>query len=225
MFTADPDITADVADLFNFVTGFGRPTKFRKILVAPFTLRKGLVQNIRAVADAAAAGDHARIRIKVNNLTDPSDRRRAVQGIAGRRGDRPDRAGGLHAPTRSPRPERPDPRALDPRAASSSTAGSTASRPETTKTYLMGSADLMAAEPRPPDRGRSFRSRPPHVRTEIESIFKALLADNAQAWELARTVRGQRSQPRKASGDGLRRRCSCAVANAPAGSPGAAERR
>ena len=40
--------------------------------MAPFTLRKGLIEHIRAVAAAAAAGEHARIRIKVNNLTDPA---------------------------------------------------------------------------------------------------------------------------------------------------------
>jgi polyphosphate kinase len=71
LFTADPDIAADVADLFNFVTGFGRPQRFRKILVAPFTLRRQLVEHIHEVAKAAAAGKHARIRIKANNLTDP----------------------------------------------------------------------------------------------------------------------------------------------------------
>src|SRR6266480_2521775 len=70
LFTADPDITADVADLFNFLTGFSRPTRFRKLLVAPFDLRERLVEKIRATATAAAAGDKARIRIKVNNLTD-----------------------------------------------------------------------------------------------------------------------------------------------------------
>ena len=38
LFTADEDIAADVADLFNYLTGFGRPARFRKLLVAPFTL-------------------------------------------------------------------------------------------------------------------------------------------------------------------------------------------
>src|SRR5262249_42536608 len=71
LFTADPDIGADVADLFNFVTGFGRPQRFRKILVAPFNLKKGLIERIRAVASAAEAGKTANIKIKVNNLTDP----------------------------------------------------------------------------------------------------------------------------------------------------------
>jgi polyphosphate kinase len=71
LFTADEDIAADIADLFNHLTGFGRPANFRKLLVAPFTLRDRLVEEIRTVADAAAAGKKARIRIKVNGLTHP----------------------------------------------------------------------------------------------------------------------------------------------------------
>ncbi len=71
IFTADEEITADVADLFNYITGFGRPQKFRKLLVAPFTLRSGLVDEIRGVAAAAAEGRHARIRLKLNHLVDP----------------------------------------------------------------------------------------------------------------------------------------------------------
>ena len=72
LFTADEEIAADIADLFNYITGFGRPTRFRKLLVAPFTLRSGLVDEIRSVAVAAAAGEKARIRLKVNHLVDPS---------------------------------------------------------------------------------------------------------------------------------------------------------
>jgi polyphosphate kinase len=72
IFTADEEITADVADLFNYITGFGRPQKFRKLLVAPFTLRTGLVDEIRRVAAAAQDGKHARIRLKLNHLVDPA---------------------------------------------------------------------------------------------------------------------------------------------------------
>ena len=71
LFTADEDIAADVADLFNHLTGFGRPGQFRKLLVAPFTLRERLIEEIRMVAGAAEAGKKARIRIKVNGLTHP----------------------------------------------------------------------------------------------------------------------------------------------------------
>jgi polyphosphate kinase len=71
LFTADEDIAADIADLFNNLTGFGRPAKFRKLLVAPFTLRERLIEEIRLVAGAAASGKKARIRLKVNGLTHP----------------------------------------------------------------------------------------------------------------------------------------------------------
>jgi polyphosphate kinase len=71
LFTADEEIAADVADLFNHLTGFGRPAHFRKLLVAPFTLRERLIEEIRLVAAAAEAGKKARIRIKVNGLTHP----------------------------------------------------------------------------------------------------------------------------------------------------------
>jgi polyphosphate kinase len=71
LFTADEDIAADVADLFNYVTGFGRPAHFRKLLVAPFALRQRLIEEIREVAAAARDGKRARIRIKVNGLTHP----------------------------------------------------------------------------------------------------------------------------------------------------------
>ena len=72
LFTADPVIAEDIAALFNYLTGFGRPERFRKILVAPFSLRSALIERIRAAGAAAKAGKHARIRIKVNALTDES---------------------------------------------------------------------------------------------------------------------------------------------------------
>ncbi|MGZ4281175.1 MAG: polyphosphate kinase 1 [Gaiellaceae bacterium] len=70
LFTDDEEITADLADLFNHLTGFGRPKAFRKLLVAPFNMRETLVGHIRKCADAAAAGKEARIRLKVNHLAD-----------------------------------------------------------------------------------------------------------------------------------------------------------
>ena len=72
LFTDDEAITSDVADLFNHMTGFGRPQQFRKLLVAPFNLRTRLIDHIRAVADAAGSGQTASVRMKVNSLTDPA---------------------------------------------------------------------------------------------------------------------------------------------------------
>jgi polyphosphate kinase len=70
MFTGDEAITADLADLFNYLTGFGRPQRFRKLLVAPFNMRAAFVEHIRSCAAAAKAGKEARIRLKVNHLAD-----------------------------------------------------------------------------------------------------------------------------------------------------------
>jgi polyphosphate kinase len=72
LFTADEDIAADVADLFNHLTGFGRPQRFRKLLVAPFSMRTRLIEEIRRVSRAAAAGERTRIRLKLNQLVDPA---------------------------------------------------------------------------------------------------------------------------------------------------------
>jgi len=72
IFTADEEIAADVADVFNYVTGFGRPQRFRKLLVAPFEMRTRLIEEIRAVATAAKAGETARIRLKLNSVVDPT---------------------------------------------------------------------------------------------------------------------------------------------------------
>jgi polyphosphate kinase len=67
LLTADPDVTADIAELFNYLTGYSRQTIYRKLLVAPTTLRSGIVKLIQA----EAAKPHGRIVIKVNNLVDP----------------------------------------------------------------------------------------------------------------------------------------------------------
>ncbi len=182
LFTADPDIAADVADLFNFVTGFGRPRAFRKLLVAPFGLRKQLVEHIRAVTEAATAGEHARIRIKVNNLTDPAiieELYRASQ--AGAEIDLIVRAVCVLRPGVPGMSDRIRVRSILGRFLEHGRLYCFEAGDK--KTYLLGSADLMS---------RNLDGRievvvpveAAHVRAEIESIFKALLADNSQAWEL-----------------------------------------
>jgi polyphosphate kinase len=67
LFTADPDITADIAELFNYLTGYSRQSKYRKLLVAPTTLRAGMLKLIQQ----EASKPDGRIVIKVNNLVDP----------------------------------------------------------------------------------------------------------------------------------------------------------
>src|SRR4051795_13423883 len=70
LFTTDPDVTADVAEVFNTLTGFSRPRRYRKVLVAPAHLRDGLLAEIAATADAHRDGKDARIAMKMNSLVD-----------------------------------------------------------------------------------------------------------------------------------------------------------
>ncbi len=70
LFTTEPAITADVADLFNSLTGYARPRHHRKVLVAPGHMREQLLAQIVATADAARAGQDARIVMKMNSLVD-----------------------------------------------------------------------------------------------------------------------------------------------------------
>jgi len=70
LFTADPDIGADVAEMFNFLTGYGRPAEYRKVLVSPTTMRDQIVAEIERTAAAQQAGEEARITLKMNALVD-----------------------------------------------------------------------------------------------------------------------------------------------------------
>jgi polyphosphate kinase len=70
LFTTDRDLTADVADLFNSLTGYARPQEFRKALVSPQHLREGIIEEIDRTIEAAEAGESARIVMKMNSLVD-----------------------------------------------------------------------------------------------------------------------------------------------------------
>ena len=72
MFTADPEISADVAEMFNYLTGYSRPRRYRKVLVAPSNLQQGIFDEIQRTIDAHEAGRRARIRMKMNSLLDPA---------------------------------------------------------------------------------------------------------------------------------------------------------
>ncbi|MCW2987256.1 MAG: ppk1, partial [Solirubrobacterales bacterium] len=63
LFTADPDIGADVAEMFNFLTGYGRPAAYRKVLVSPTTMRDRIVEEIATTVAAHESGEEARIAL------------------------------------------------------------------------------------------------------------------------------------------------------------------
>jgi polyphosphate kinase len=70
LFTAREDVTEDVADLFNQLTGFARAPQYRKVLVAPFHLRDGLIAEIDRVTEAHRRGTPGRVAMKLNAIID-----------------------------------------------------------------------------------------------------------------------------------------------------------
>jgi polyphosphate kinase len=70
LFTARDAIVEDASDLFNYLTGYSSQTQYRRLLVAPVSLRTGLTQLIEREIAAAAEGKPTGIIIKVNAITD-----------------------------------------------------------------------------------------------------------------------------------------------------------
>jgi polyphosphate kinase len=71
LLTADPDLGADVTDLFNLLTGHSRQTRYRKLLVAPSTLRSGIIDLINGERERQKNHGDGRIVMKLNALVDP----------------------------------------------------------------------------------------------------------------------------------------------------------
>jgi len=70
LFTTDEQIGADVADMFNYLTGYGRPLHYRKVLMAPNQLRDGILAQIEQTIAAHSEQEPARIAMKMNSLVD-----------------------------------------------------------------------------------------------------------------------------------------------------------
>ena len=195
LFTADPDIGADVADLFNHLTGFGRPQRFRKLLAAPFALRTRLIEEIRAVAQAAEAGKNARIRIKVNALTD--------QAVIEELYEASQVGAEIDVIARGVCSLRPGVPGMSENIRVRSILGRFLEHSRLfileagkKSTYLLGSADLM---PRNLDHRLEIvvPVEDSYAQQRLASVFDALLADNAQAWELKADGTWERVKPAK----------------------------
>ena len=195
LFTADADITADVADLFNYLSGFSRPQPFRKLLVAPFGLRDGMVEHIREVRRAAANGEEARIRIKVNSLNDEElieELYRASQeGVT------------IDIVARSICTLRPGVPGLSETIRVRSIVGRFLEHSRIfifeagqKRSILIGSADLM---PRNLDHRIEVLTPVEDGRAQQELVraFEVLLADNASAWEMSSEGRWMKLRPKK----------------------------
>jgi polyphosphate kinase len=70
LFTTDQEIGADVAEMFNYITGYGRPADYRKVLVSPNTMRRHILGEVARTIEAKRTGRTARISMKMNALVD-----------------------------------------------------------------------------------------------------------------------------------------------------------
>ena len=70
LLTADPEVGADLTELFNTLTGYSRRTDYRTLLVAPHGVRAGLVDRIDREAAHALAGRPSGVRLKANSIVD-----------------------------------------------------------------------------------------------------------------------------------------------------------
>jgi polyphosphate kinase len=72
LFTVDPEIGDDIAEMFNYLTGYARPSGYNKVWLAPFNLKDGIVGEIERTIEAHSPEHPARIRMKMNSLLDAS---------------------------------------------------------------------------------------------------------------------------------------------------------
>ncbi len=195
IFTADEEIAADVADVFNYVTGLGRPQRFRKLLVAPFEMRKRLLQEIRRVAEAAKDGKKARIRLKLNNLVDPTiiDELYAASA-AGARIDICARSICMLRPGVEGLSETIRVRSILGRFLEHSRIYSFDA--DDRSTVLIGSADLM-----PRNLDRRVEVLVPienaRARQELQAVLDSVFADDVHAWVLAEDGSWSKATPKK----------------------------
>jgi polyphosphate kinase len=193
LFTADQDIGADVAEMFNFITGYGRPADYRKVLVSPTTMRKRIREEIELTTETKRRGGEARIAMKMNALVDARKIRALyeasqagvqvdlnIRGICCLRPGIPGVSEGIKV---------------------NSVVGRYLEhsrifmfqRDGETHVY-MGSADLM---PRNLDHRVELVTpvEDPALRDEIVDVIESSLADNTNAWTLAADGRWTRREP------------------------------
>jgi polyphosphate kinase len=225
LFTADPDIGSDVAEMFNFLTGYGRPAVYRKMLVSPTTMRGRFIEEIEATVAAHEAGEEARIALKMNSLVDAGCIRalyRASQ--AGVRVDLNVRGICCLRPGVPGVSENIRVMSIVGRFLEHSRVYTFHRGGETR--VLMGSADMMP---------RNLDSRVELVapvedeglRAEMMDVLERCFADNTNSWELGedggwtRIVRGADEQPRDVQAELRERHATRAaeqLATAPSGS-------
>jgi polyphosphate kinase len=201
LFTADRTIAADVAELFNTLTGAARSPSYRKIVTAPDDMRDWFLDEVRRTIAAHQAGEEARIILKLNSLVDARCIRALYEASqAGMRVDLNIRGicclrAGVPGVSENIRVVSVVGRFLEHSRLFGFWRGDE-------RTYWMGSADLM---PRNLDTRVELIAPigEPALRAEVEDTLERCLADDTFAWELGpdgdweRRTGGRRSAHRE----------------------------
>jgi polyphosphate kinase len=182
LFTADEAIADDVMELFNSITGYARPSEYKKAVVSPTYTRDAIIGQIHRTIAAQERGEHARIVMKMNSLVDPA----CIDALyeASRAGVKVDlNIRGICC-------LRPGVEGLSENIRVTSVVGRFLEHTRVygfergdERVYLIGSADLMP---------RNLDSRvellipidDPGARAEIEDTLERCFADDTNAWEL-----------------------------------------
>jgi polyphosphate kinase len=179
LFTVDPDIGADLSDLFNYLTGYSQQRHYRKMLVSPVTARSGLTDLLRREAER----DDGHVTFKMNSLVD----RDMIDALyeasqAGCRIDLIVRGICSLVPGVPGMSENIRVRSIVGRYLEHSRIYRFGSRGRD-RTYYIGSADLM---PRNLDRRVEALGpvEDPDLQFRLDEILEVMLADDALAWEL-----------------------------------------
>jgi polyphosphate kinase len=183
LFTADQEIGDDIAEMFNYLTGYARPTGFRKALIAPHNLSENILAEIERTIEAHSPEAPARIRLKMNSLLDA----KSIQALY-----RASQAGvEIQLNVRGICALRPGVAGVSENIEVVSVVGRylehsriySFERPGEEERIYIGSADLMP---------RNLYNRvelvvpaeDPRVRTELLDVLDRSLADNVNCWEL-----------------------------------------
>ena len=192
LFTADPELAAEVGHLFNYITGFSRDKKYKCMVVAPHGMRDRIVRKIKREAGLSTAENPGRIIMKMNNLSDDA----VVDALY----DASERGVKIDLIVRSICTLRPGVKGLSKNIRVRSIVGRFLEHSRAfyfqnggDEQLFIGSADMM---PRNLDRRVEALAivKSPEIREQLKLVLDLALSDNSSAWTLDRHGRWSKVQ-------------------------------
>ena len=193
LFTADPALAAEVAHLFNYITGFSRDQEYRCMMVAPHGMRDRMISLIEREAAKSTPERPGRIIMKMNNLSDDG----VVEALyeASQRGVKVDLI------VRSICTLRPGVKSFSKNIHIRSIVGRFL---EHSRVYYFengGDAEVFLGSPDMMPRNLDSRVealamvKPPELRNQLKLVLDLALSDNSSAWALDRHGRWKQVSP------------------------------